>query len=129
MVTQEFVTLEDLQVDITIMSGVDDGLVLSFTTANGDGVLNQEEWLITLGRRDDNDVCLRNDTFTSRQHARLYLRQQDWWLEDCDSKNGTFIEEDDDDARVSGMIQLRPGQLFRIGRTWLRIPAGDENDA
>ena len=129
MVTQELVKLEDLQVDITIMSGVDDGLVLSFTTANGDGVLNQEEWLLTLGRRDDNDVCLRNDTFTSRQHARLHFRQQEWWLEDCDSKNGTFIEEGDDDARVSGMIQLQPGQLFRVGRTWLRIPAGGEHDA
>ncbi len=118
--------MDDLQIDITIMSGVDDGLILSFTTANGDGVLNHDEWMLTLGRRDDNDVCLRNDTFSSRQHARLYQREREWWLEDCDSKNGTFIEQEEDDARVSGMIQLHPGQLFRVGRTWLRL-SGENN--
>ncbi len=113
--------MADFQVDIMVMSGVDDGLVLSFTSANGDGVDNEDEWVITLGRRDDNDVCLRNDTFSSRYHARLHLRAENWWLEDCNSKNGTFVEEDDEDARVSGMLELGAAQLFRVGRTWLRI--------
>jgi pSer/pThr/pTyr-binding forkhead associated (FHA) protein len=113
--------LEDLQVDIMIMSGVDDGLLLTFSTANEDGVLNENEWMLTLGRRDDNDVCLRNDTYTSRYHARLHLRDGHCWLEDCDSKNGTFIEEDAEDARISGTIELHPGQLFRVGRTWMRV--------
>ena len=63
---------------------------------------------------------------SSRNHARLYLRGEHWWLEDCNSKNGTFIEEDDEDARVSGMIELSPGQLFRVGRTWLRIQTEGE---
>ncbi len=111
---------ENLQVDIMVMSGVDDGLVLSFSTANSDGVLEEDEWVITLGRRDDNDICLRNDTFSSRYHARLHLRGS-WWLEDCNSKNGTFLEDGDEDARVSEMIELSDGQLFRVGRTWLRI--------
>lgn len=111
------------------MSGVDDGLMLSYTTANGDGIVSNDEWILTLGRRDDNDVCLRNDTYTSRHHARLYLRNHEWWLEDRESKNGTFIEENDDDARVSGMIELRSGQLFRVGRTWLRLSEESEHDA
>jgi hypothetical protein len=104
-----------------IMSGVDDGLVLSFASSNGDGVDKDGEWVITLGRRDDNDVCLRSDTFSSRYHAKLHRRGAGWWLEDCNSKNGTFVEEDDEDARVSGMLELAPTQLFRVGRTWLRI--------
>jgi len=118
--------LEDLQVDIMIMSGVDDGLLLTFSTANSDGANKDDEWMLTLGRRDDNDVCLRNDTYSSRNHARLYLRGEHWWLEDCNSKNGTFIEEEEEDARVSGMIELNPGQLFRVGRTWLRIQTEGE---
>ncbi len=120
--------MDELQLDIMVMSGVDDGLVLSYASASGDGVLEETEWVITLGRRDDNDVCLRNDTFSSRYHARLALRGAAWWLEDLNSKNGTFIEQDDEDTRVSSLQQLAPGQLFRVGRTWLRVqqplPAG-----
>jgi len=114
--------LDDPQeVDIMIMSGVEDGLVLSYSSANGDGVLEENEWVITLGRRDDNDICLRNDTFSSRYHARISLRGASWWLEDLNSKNGTFVEHDDEDARVTEVIELRSGQLFRVGRTWLRV--------
>jgi pSer/pThr/pTyr-binding forkhead associated (FHA) protein len=113
--------LADYSIDIMIMSGVEDGLVLSYASANGDGKTGSGEWVITLGRRDDNDVCLRNDTFSSRYHAKLHLRGASWWLEDCNSKNGTFIDEGNEDARVSGLIELEPSQLFRVGRTWLRV--------
>ena len=113
--------MDELQVDIMVMSGVEDGLVMTYSTANGDGVLDDDEWVLTLGRRDDNDFCLRNDTFSSRYHARLHLRSSAWWLEDCNSKNGTFVEDADEDARVSGMLELSQSQLFRVGRTWLRI--------
>ncbi len=117
--------MDDLQVDIMIMSGVDDGLLLTFSVAEGDGAFDGSEWMITLGRRDDNDVCLRNDTYSSRHHARLYWRKNRWWLEDCNSKNGTFIEEGEEDARLSGVIELAPSQLFRVGRTWLRLNTGE----
>ena len=120
--------MDDVLVDIMVMSGVDDGLVLTYSSANGDGVFEEDEWVITLGRRDDNDICLRNDTFSSRYHARLSLRGVCWWLEDLNSKNGTFIEHDDEDARVASLQELGAGQLFRVGRTWMRIQpeaAGD----
>lgn len=113
--------MEDLQIDIMVMSGVEDGLVMTFSTTNGDGALEGDEWVLALGRRDDNDLCLRNDTFASRYHARLHRRGVGWMLEDLNSKNGTFIEEHDEDARVSGALELASGQLFRVGRTWLRI--------
>jgi pSer/pThr/pTyr-binding forkhead associated (FHA) protein len=44
-----------------------------------------------------------------------------WWLVDQNSRNGTFIEEGANEARVSGAIPVTPGQLFRVGHTWLRI--------
>ena len=113
--------MDDLHIEIMIMSGVEDGLVMSYSTANGDGAIEADAWVITMGRRDDNDLCLRNDTFASRYHARLHLRDGAWLLEDINSKNGTFVEEQDEDARVSGTLPLAASQLFRVGRTWLRI--------
>jgi hypothetical protein len=113
--------VDELQVDIMVMSGVEDGLVMSFSTANGDGLIEGDEWVIALGRRDDNDLCLRNDTFASRYHARLHRNGDNWLLEDLSSKNGTFVEELEEDARVSGTLALAPEQLFRVGRTWLRL--------
>ncbi|MBC7812129.1 MAG: FHA domain-containing protein [Burkholderiales bacterium] len=109
------------KLDVMIMSGVEDGLVLN-CSADEKGKLDKNAWSLTVGRRDDNDICLRNDTYMSRHHAYLHFRDNRWWLEDCDSKNGTFIDDiSNEDARVSGTIPINPGQLFRVGRTWLRI--------
>jgi pSer/pThr/pTyr-binding forkhead associated (FHA) protein len=42
-----------------------------------------------------------------------------FWLEDEGSRNGTFVEKDKEPVR--SRVNLRPGSLFRIGRTWLRL--------
>ncbi len=116
--------INNFQVDIMVMSGVDDGMLLTFALDNGDGTREGAAWQLSVGRRDDNDLALRKDTYASRYHARLLWRNGTWWLEDLNSKNGTFIEDAQDDARISGTIALASGQLFRIGRTWLRIHEG-----
>ncbi len=108
---------------VMIMSGVDDGALLNFDTE--DGTRSGKAWTLGIGRREEQDICLRNDTFVSRDHAFLHWRNGRWWLEDCDSKNGTFVEDQDEDARVVGTIPIGAGQLFRIGRTWLRIQPPD----
>jgi pSer/pThr/pTyr-binding forkhead associated (FHA) protein len=103
------------------MSGVEDGLRLNFSPENGDGQVTDSRWSITIGRREDSDIYLRNDIFVSRTHAYIHHEQDLWWLEDNNSTNGTFLEENDNDARVHGRIPIEAGQLFRVGRTWLRI--------
>lgn len=116
------------KLDLMIMSGVEDGLLLKYDAQNGDGNLHEDHWVISVGRREENDLCLRNDTYVSRQHANIHWKDQSWWLEDCQSTNGTFSENADnyfDDTRVKGIIPVEPGQIFRIGRTWLRIQPGD----
>ncbi|MDX1991478.1 MAG: FHA domain-containing protein [bacterium] len=113
-----------LKVNIMIMSGVEDGTLLEYNTARGDGKTTSDKWTLSLGRKDENDVCLRNDTYISRQHANLHRKNEMWWLEDCDSTNGTFLANVDnffDDVPVKGIVPLEEGQLFRVGRTWLRI--------
>lgn len=106
---------------IMIMSGVDDGTVLVFDAANQDGLMNSDGWTLTIGRSSDNHIQLRHDGFTSRHHALLRYLPDEWWLEDLKSKNHSYIEGMDDDVRIDAPTQIVIGQLFRIGRTWLRI--------
>lgn len=116
--------LMDIRLNVHIMSGVDDGLTLEYISKNGDGELSPDRWTVNIGRRDENDICLRKDTYVSRVHAKLHWQNQQWWLEDCNSTNGTFINIDGDffnDQQVKGFIHLDDDQLFRVGRTWLRI--------
>jgi pSer/pThr/pTyr-binding forkhead associated (FHA) protein len=110
-------------ITIMVMSGVEDGTTIDLNPKT-DGIIRDNDWVLTIGRKDDNDVCLRNDTFVSRYHAKLILRDGSWWLEDIHSTNGSFIEDEVDklnEVRFEGTIPLRNGQLFRLGRTWLRI--------
>ncbi len=114
---------EPLQVQIMVMSGVNDGTLHTFD-ARYDGQLRNDRWTLTIGRRDDNDLCLREDVFVSRRHAHLIWCGHRWYLQDNESTNGTFTENHNDlfaDERVTGTVELQPGQLFRIGRTWLRL--------
>lgn len=112
-----------MRLDLMIMSGVEDGLRLSYSAENGDGQISedQQSWKISIGRKEDSDICLRNDSFISRQHAYIHWEDNQWWLEDCASTNGTFVEHADSDAKVSGTIPITTKQLFRVGHTWMRI--------
>jgi pSer/pThr/pTyr-binding forkhead associated (FHA) protein len=110
------------EINIMVMSGVDDGTLLKRSVEQGDGQIEDDRWVITIGRHDSNDICLNNDTFVSRYHARLIVAPDDCWLEDRDSTNGTYIESPTyEDEQVFNTVTLKPGQLFRIGRTWLRM--------
>jgi pSer/pThr/pTyr-binding forkhead associated (FHA) protein len=112
-----------LKLEIMIMSGVLDGLRLAYSVDNGDGEFDPQKnkWTLSIGRQNESDVCLRNDTFVSRVHAYLYWEHGRWWLQDDQSTNGTFVESGEHDARVTTAIPIAPGELFRIGHTWMRI--------
>ncbi len=115
-------------ISVTFMSGPLDGKTLVFEQpAPG------EQRLITIGRRDTCDIHLPFDNQVSRLHARLgcvatSVSESEsatmpslltFWLEDSGSRNGTFIEKNPDPLEERS--NLRPGTLFRIGRTWLRL--------
>lgn len=104
---------------LAIMSGPDDGRKVRLRRADGNGEVGASgTWRLTLGRRDDCDLCLPFDTQVSREHAHLILAQDGRWsLEDTGSRNGTFVGK----KRIESAVPLSPGMLFRIGRTWLRL--------
>jgi len=116
------------EISVTHMSGPLDGKTLRFEQPEVGG-----ELVLNIGRREGCDVHLPFDNQVSRVHARLgclstpvtasdsvtepYILS--FWLEDMRSRNGTFVEREKDPLR--GRTSLRPGMLFRIGRTWLRL--------
>jgi len=65
---------------------------------------------LTLGRGPQNEVILP-DKFASNNHARLYNRDGQYWLEDLDSKNGTYLNS----RPLVETTVLANGDQIRIG--------------
>lgn len=66
----------------------------------------------TLG--SDGDTRFPSDAFLSPSHARLHINNGELFIEDLSSLNGTFL-------KLSGEIQLKPGDTFLMGRQVLRF--------
>ena len=78
----------------------DDGPPRTYELAEGRTVL---------GRGRDCDITV-DDKLLSRKHAELVVRDGEVMIDDLDSKNGTYI----DDERLESAV-LRPDQSFRLG--------------
>ena len=70
----------------------------------------------SIGRAPGNTVVLSDD-FVSNEHALLMLRGQQWWVEDLNSRNGTFLNGD----QLSDPTIVSAGDLLTIGRTELKV--------
>lgn len=104
-------------ITVQIMSGPDDGRRITFESREPEAEYGAS-WAVTVGRRDDCDICLPFDTQVSRLHARLrYQPERGWLLEDSGSRNGTYVGG----QRIGRAVPLAVHTLFRVGRTWLRL--------
>jgi hypothetical protein len=74
----------------------------------------------SIGRGDENDVRIRDDT-VSLTHATLLRKREAWFVVDLRSMNGTFV----DGSRVSGERELHPGARVRVGAVELEFRAID----
>jgi pSer/pThr/pTyr-binding forkhead associated (FHA) protein len=79
-----------------------------------------ERAVCSIGRGDENDVRIRDDT-VSLSHATLLLKRGAWFVADLRSMNGTFV----DGSRVSGERELHPGARVRLGAVELVFRAID----
>jgi EmrB/QacA subfamily drug resistance transporter len=93
-----------------VVVGVDVGL----TIALADG---------TVIGRDGTDVVLSDDTGQlSRKHARFALKDGNPVVEDLESTNGTYVN----DQRITGAHRLKAGDRIRLGGTTLEFMPGAE---
>jgi hypothetical protein len=65
---------------------------------------------MTIGRRPDADVFL-DDVTVSRDHAILIRRASEWYLDDCGSLNGTYVNR----ARIDSQ-RLTDGDELQVGK-------------
>jgi len=82
---------------------------------------------LRVGRLDDNDLTLRHREI-SRQHLRVIWRQDTYFVEDLNSANGTFLNDDRLDPRDE--VELNIGDVIRFGPFLLRLESWiePEND-
>ena len=91
---------------LMVMNGPEDGRVLSL-----------EKDSTTIGRVGDSDIVLALDASISRKHARVLREGDAYFIEDLNSKFGTFV----DDVTINRRHLLRDGCLIRLGETLLRF--------
>ncbi|HEY7892746.1 MAG TPA: FHA domain-containing protein [Solirubrobacteraceae bacterium] len=72
---------------------------------------------MTIGRRPDSDVFL-DDITVSRDHALLVKRGEDWYMDDCGSLNGTYVNRSRIESR-----RLEEGDEVQIGKYKLTFHA------
>jgi hypothetical protein len=65
----------------------------------------------TIGRSEDNDLCIQDDPFISGRHARLSLQAGYAVIEDFGSTNGTYVNSN----QIAEPNDLEVGDRIQIG--------------
>jgi hypothetical protein len=71
---------------------------------------------MTVGRAPECELRV-DDTYASQQHARLFAKNNSWFVEDLGSTNGTFVNE----QKLAAPAMLQPGDKVRIGQTIMEL--------
>ncbi|MFC1515329.1 FHA domain-containing protein [Thermodesulfobacteriota bacterium] len=110
-------------------------MIISYSLSSGPPKrFETESDAITFGRNPSPDqhvdVDLTEDEFVSRVHAVLTYEHGEYWIEDLDSVNGTWV--DGKEVR-SKKKRLNPGQELQVGYTVIEIemmpaPVAPEQD-
>lgn len=74
----------------------------------GTSFLFQDE--ITIGRSKENDLVV-NDPFVSLRHAKIFRKNGQFWLEDLNSRNGTYLNK----VKVTDPVVITNGDRVRAG--------------
>ena len=73
--------------------------------------------VITPQGRDVNNAIVIDDPFASAEHAVLTFRGRSWYIEDLDSKNGSYVNG----RPVDGVAALGFGDELQIGQVRMRL--------
>jgi hypothetical protein len=69
----------------------------------------------TIGRTEDNTIAI-DDGFVSGSHAEIVFDQGMWWIQDLNSTNGTFVNN----QPVRSRVRLSDGDILQFGRVRVR---------
>jgi pSer/pThr/pTyr-binding forkhead associated (FHA) protein len=71
---------------------------------------------LQIGRAEACQVRLE-DTYISSFHARIFRRDDGWYVEDLGSTNGTYLNQ----RRVTSPAELRAGDRLKVGKITLEL--------
>jgi pSer/pThr/pTyr-binding forkhead associated (FHA) protein len=71
---------------------------------------------LQIGRADACQVRL-DDTYISSFHARIFRRDDGWYVEDLGSTNGTYLNQ----RRVTSPAELHTGDRLKVGKMTLEL--------
>ena len=100
--------IEPVDIEDVVASGA--GLVIRAGGGRVGESFPLEGERLTIGRRPESDIFL-DDVTVSRDHALLVRRGSDYWLDDCGSLNGTYVNRE----RVESH-RLEDGDELQIGK-------------
>lgn len=92
--------------------------MLTITLKFNDTVLNKIETdkeLISIGRNPSNDIHIDNLS-VSKKHARIIKKQGEYFIEDLNSTNGTYVNE----IKINSQ-KLNREDMITIGKHTLNI--------
>jgi FHA domain-containing protein len=72
---------------------------------------------LTIGRSPGCGVSMPEDIYTSTLHARLFRRNEQLWVEDLGSTNGTFVNSE----QIKQAVRLGKGDLLQVGSTVFEV--------
>jgi pSer/pThr/pTyr-binding forkhead associated (FHA) protein len=72
---------------------------------------------LTIGRSPGCGVAMPEDIYASTVHARLFRRNDQLWVEDLGSTNGTFVNSE----QIKKAVRLGKGDLLQIGSTVFEV--------
>ena len=71
---------------------------------------------LTVGRAAGCQIAL-DDTYVSQLHARVFRRDNQFYVEDLGSTNGTYLNR----KKVTGPVAVRRGDRLQVGKTVLEV--------
>jgi adenylate cyclase len=101
---------------------------ITYTFQGKQTVIERDATQLTIGRPSDAisvDLDLRPDKTVSRPHARIWVEQGKYWIEDLNSLRGTVVSGKD--IKGKGKWQLQAGDVVRIGETMLQVEMSRES--
>ena len=71
---------------------------------------------LTIGRREDNLIVL-SEPFASGYHAKLYVNNNNLYIQDLNSTNGVYVNEE----RIKDKVKLTAGDEIKIGSAIFKV--------
>lgn len=78
--------------------------------------------IITIGRKEGNTIRL-TDQYASSDHAKIVVKNNEILIEDLNSTNGVFINEE----KLNGYAKIRANDKIRIGSATFKVIRAEKN--